>query len=177
MKPVYLLTGRPGSGKTSLIKQALTGFRGRAGGFYTEEIRTQGVREGFRLVTLDGHDALMAHTGYSKLFRVGKYGVDVGSLERVGVAALRRASRECDLVVVDEIGRMELFSDSFRHVVLELVAGGKRVLGTIMLQSHPWADAIKRDPRVNLLIVTRPGYDQVLAELRDWLGTIPDASV
>jgi len=51
MKQVYLLTGKPGTGKTSLIKQAVAGMRGKAGGFYTEEIRSEGVRQGFRLVT------------------------------------------------------------------------------------------------------------------------------
>ncbi len=169
MKPVYLLTGKPGSGKTSLIKQAVAGLAGRAGGFYTEEIRSQGARLGFKLVTLDGREAVLAHTGFSKRFQVGKYGVDVDALDRVGVSALRRAAGQCDLVVVDEIGKMELFSDSFRQVVLEVIGGGKRVLGTVMLHAHPWADTIKRQPQVNLITVTRAGYQQVLANLRGWL--------
>jgi len=169
MKPVYLLTGKPGTGKTSLIKQAVVELEGRAGGFYTEEIRSQGTRLGFKLVTLDGHEAILAHTDFNKRFQVGKYGVDVESLERVGVSALRKAAKQCDLAVIDEIGKMELFSPDFREVVLELVGGEKRVLGTIMLQANPWADAIKRQPRVNLVTVTRDSYQQVLADVRDWL--------
>jgi len=169
MKPVYLLTGKPGAGKTSLIKQAIAELEGRAGGFYTEEIRSQGTRLGFKLVTLDGHEAILAHTDFNKRFRVGKYGVDVESLERVGVSALRKAAEQCDLVVIDEIGKMELFSPDFREAVLALVGGSKRVLGTIMLQANPWADAIKRQPRVNLVTVTRDSYQQVLADVRDWL--------
>ena len=169
MKPVYLLTGKPGTGKTSLIKQALAGLEGRAGGVYTEEIRSQGTRLGFKLVTLDGHEAILAHTDFNKRFQVGKYGVDVESLDRVGVPALRQAAEQCDLVVVDEIGKMELFSSDFRATVLELIGGGNRVLGTIMLQANPWADAIKRQPQVNLVTVTRASYNQVLDDLRDWL--------
>jgi nucleoside-triphosphatase len=169
MKPVYLLTGKPGTGKTSLIKQAVAVLEGRAGGFYTEEIRSQGTRLGFKLVTLDGHEAILSHTDFNKRFRVGKYGVDVDSLDRVGVSALRRAAEQCDLVVIDEIGKMELFSTKFREVVAEIIGGGKRVLGTIMVHSNPWADAIKRQPRVNLVTVTRASYQQVLADLRDWL--------
>ena len=169
MKPVYLLTGKPGAGKTSLIKQAIAELEGRAGGFYTEEIRSQGTRLGFKLVTLDGHEAILAHTDFNKRFRVGKYGVDVESLERVGVSALRKAAKQCDLAVIDEIGKMELFSPDFREAVLELVGGEKRVLGTIMLQANPWADAIKRQPRVNLVTVTRDSYQQVLADVRGWL--------
>ncbi len=172
MKPVYLLTGKPGMGKTSLIKQVVTELESRAGGFYTEEIRSRGTRLGFRLVTLDGHEAILAHTDFNKRFQVGKYGVDVDSLDRVGVSALRKAAEQCDLVVVDEIGKMELLSADFREAVLEIIGGGKRVLGTIMLHANPWADAIKRQPQVNLVTVTRAGYQQVLEDLRDWLRDI-----
>ena len=169
MKQVYLLTGAPGTGKTSLIKQVVAGMKGKAGGFYTEEIRTRGVRQGFRLVTLDGQDAVLAHVSTDSQYRVGKYGVDIDSLERVGVPALRKATEQCDLVVVDEIGKMELFSASFREIVSRMIDSGQRILGTIMLKPHPWADAIKRKPQVNLIVVTRANYHQVLRELLHWL--------
>ena len=169
MKSVYLLTGRPGTGKTSLIKQAVSELKVNAGGFYTEEIRSQGTRLGFKLITLDGQEAVLAHVSISSCFRVSKYGVDVESLNRVGVAALNQAARQCDLVVIDEIGRMELFSASFREAVLEIIGSGKKVLGTIMLVPNPWADAIKRKSQVNLVEVTRTNYDRLLADIRCWL--------
>ena len=169
MRQVYLLTGRPGTGKTSLIKQAVAGMRGKAGGFYTEEIRSQGVREGFRLVTLDGQSAILAHIDIHSQYRVSKYGVDIDSLDRVGVSALYKAAEECDLVVIDEIGKMELFSANFREAVLKIIDSGKKVLGTIMLNPNPWADAIKRKPQVNLITVTRANYHQVVEELQRWL--------
>jgi nucleoside-triphosphatase len=169
MKQVYLLTGRPGTGKTSLIRQAMVEARGKAGGFYTEEIRSRGIRQGFRLVTLDGQSAILAHVDIHSPYRVSKYGVDVDSLDRVGVSALRRAAKECDLIVVDEIGKMELFSDDFKAAVFEVIDSGKRILGTIMLNPNPWADRIKRQPRVNLIEVTRDNHQRVLEELRHWL--------
>ena len=169
MKQVYLLTGRPGTGKTSLIKQVVAGIKGKAGGFYTEEIRSRGIRQGFRLVTLDGQSAILAHVDIHSPYRVSKYGVDIDSLDRVGVSALRRAARECDLVVIDEIGKMELFSDNFREAILQIIDSGKRVLGTIMLNPNPWADAIKRQPQVNLITVTRDNHQRVLEELFHWL--------
>ncbi len=172
MKQVYLLTGRPGTGKTSIIKQAVAGMRGKAGGFYTEEIRSQGVRQGFRLVTLDGQDAILAHIDIHSPYRVSKYGVDIDSLDRVGVSALHKAAQQCDLVVVDEIGKMELFSANFREAVLRVIGSGNRVLGTIMLNPNPWADAIKRQPQVKLLLVTRANYHQLLEELLHWLKGI-----
>ena len=173
MKQVYLLTGRPGSGKTSLVKQVVARIPGQAGGFYTEEIRTRGVREGFRLVTLDGETVILAHVKIHSRHRVGKYGVDVEALDGVGVPALERAARHCDLVVVDEIGKMELFSPRFREAVSQVVASGKKVLGTIMLNPNPFADAIKRQPNVNLLTVTRENYETVLAELLKWVKDVP----
>jgi len=141
----------------------------RAGGFYTEEIRRHGVREGFRLVTLDGQEAILSHIDIHSPYRVSKYGVDIDSLERVGVSALRRAAQQCDLVVIDEIGKMELFSANFREAVYQMIDRGQRILGTIMLSSHPWADAIKCHPRVNLITVTRANYQTTLEGLLPWL--------
>lgn len=169
MKQVYLLTGRPGTGKTSLIKQVVAQMKGEAGGFYTEEIRTHGVREGFRLVTLDGEEVILAHVNIHSPYRVSKYGVDIDGLERVGVPALHKAAQQCDLVVIDEIGKMELFSADFREAVSQMIDSGKRIIGTIMLNPNQWADAIKRQPQVNLITVTRNNYHQVLEELLRWL--------
>ena len=171
MKQVYLLTGKPGTGKTSLIKQAVAGMESKAGGFYTEEIRSGGARLGFRLVTLDGESAILAHVNIHSPYRVSKYGVDIDNLERVGVSALHKAAEECDLVVIDEIGKMELFSANFREAVLQIIDSGKRVLGTIMLNPNPWVETIKRQPQVNLITVTRATYHQVLEGLLRWLKT------
>jgi len=73
------------------------------------------------------------------------------------------------VVVVDEIGKMELFSNSFRETVLQIIKSGKKVLGTIMFTTNPWADAIKSRPEVELLPVTGANYNIVLEELRNWL--------
>ena len=143
----------------------------KAGGFYTEEIRNEGIRLGFRLVTLDGQQAILAHTDFSKRYRVGKYGVNIDNLDKVGVPAIQRAAEKSDLIIVDEIGKMELFSSGFRDTVLATINSGKRVLGTIMLDANPWADAIKRQPQVNLVTVTRNNHQQVLNELQRWLET------
>ncbi len=169
MKQAYLLTGRPGTGKTSLIKQAIAGMGSKAGGFYTEEIRSRGVRLGFKLVTLDGQSAILAHIDIHSPYRVSKYGVDIDSLDRIGVSALNQAAKKCNLVVVDEIGKMELLSANFREAVLRIIDSGKRVLGTIMLNSNPWADTIKLKPQVKVIAITQANYHQVLKDLLEWL--------
>jgi nucleoside-triphosphatase len=171
MKSVFLLTGPPGSGKTRLIKQVVDSLEIKAGGFYTEEIKSQGVRQGFRLVTLDGETAVLSHLYFKGPHRVSKYGVDVESLDKVGVAAIERAARECQLVVIDEIGKMELLSAKFRKAVLTILNSGQRLLATIMLNPNPCADAIKALPQVKLVTVTRTNHYQVREELQDWLQT------
>ncbi|MFH1651904.1 MAG: NTPase [Chloroflexota bacterium] len=176
MPQVYLLTGLPGTGKTTLVKRAVAGFPGGAGGFYTEEIRRGGERLGFQLVTLDGQEGVLAHVDFARRYRVGKYGVAVDVLEEVGVSALKRAIARCSVIVIDEIGKMELFSELFREAVLAAVESGRKVLGTVMLRSHPWADGLKKLPGVNLFEVTRDNRDRLLVEIQDWLRDIAPGS-
>lgn len=95
MADILLLTGRPGVGKTTFIRRLAADLGRSAGGFYTEEIRKSGDRVGFRLVTLDGHAAIFAHTDWVKRmrYRVGRYGVDLAVLDRIGLVAVRTAVR------------------------------------------------------------------------------------
>lgn len=169
MKQAYLLSGVLGAGKTTIIKQTIDLTERKAGGFYTLEIRHRGARQGFEIVTLDGSRAILAHINIDSPYRVSKYGIDIGNLETVGVSALRRAIHECGIVVIDEIGKMELFSSAFRETVLEVLNSRKKLLGTIMLQHHSWADRIKQDPRVEVLQVSRANRQQILEGVIAWL--------
>ncbi len=112
-----LLTGAPGTGKTTIIREAIHATKEKPGGFYTQEIREGGARLGFEIVTLDGSRAVLAHVDIRGPQRVGKYGVDVACLDRVAIPTMRRAIQECSIVVVDEIGKMELLSSSFRDAL------------------------------------------------------------
>jgi len=170
VKGALLLTGQPGTGKTALIKEALARTRVQGGGFYTEEIRTGGIRQGFRIVTLGGQEAILAHVNISGPFQVSKYRVDTDALDRVAVAALRQALKESDLIVIDEIGKMELLSSRFREAVTQAINSGKKVLGTIMLNPHPFADEIKRHPEVEVLLATRDNRTEVMKKVLDWIA-------
>ena len=171
MAKVLLLSGKPGTGKTSLIKEAIDRVKIEAGGFYTQEIRSAGVRQGFKIITLDGKEAILAHINISSPYQVSKYNVDIDSLNEVGISAVQQALKQNDLIVIDEIGKMELLSLQFQEVVLQAIQSGKKILGTVMFTSHPFADEVKRHPEVTTLAVSGTNRNEVLKEILAWLQT------
>ncbi len=172
MGKTLLLTGHPGIGKTTIIRNVVAQLGNKAGGFYTEEIVGPGGRKGFRLITLDGKETTIAHVDLRdpKAPRVGRYGVDVAALERAGVSALRRAIQEKKLVVVDEIGTMELYSRAFCDTVMLAILGPTPVLGTIMRHPHPESDVFKTLAQVTLWEVNRTTRDDLPDKVRVWLN-------
>ncbi len=159
--PAILLSGRPGCGKTTLIRDIVRALGVAAGGFYTEEVRAASHRLGFDLMTLDGRRATLASVHSRSPLRVSKYGVELEALDGLGTQAIRSAIAGARLVVIDEIGKMELHSEGFRQAVLAALDSGKPVLGAIMLGPHPFADAVKARPDVQVLIITENNRQEV----------------
>jgi len=130
-----LVTGRPGVGKTTLVSKVAQSLRGkgvRVGGMITYETREKGVRTGFVVENLKtGVKGLMASVIYTPEPRVGKYGVNISEIERVGVRAIKEAVASDEVVVVDEIGPMELYSEAFKTIVSEAFSSQKKVVATI----------------------------------------------
>ncbi len=166
MTEKVLLTGRPGCGKTTLIKRVVNNLPRRAGGFYTEEIRDGGTRAGFKIVTLDGEEVVFAHVDFKTREHVGKYGLDLSALE-TGVEAVREAVHRRRLVVIDEIGPMEIRSAIFRDVANEALDSEVPVLATIFARSLPFTDAIKSRPDVMLIEVCPDNRERLVSELSD----------
>lgn len=164
-----LIAGRPGVGKTTLLKRLAALLGEQAGGFYTEEIREGRRRVGFRLVTLEGQSAVLAHVDWPGPPRVGRYGVDLRALEEVGVPALQRALAARRLVIVDEIGKMELLSPAFRAALEAIIGAGRPLLATVMLAPDPWVEALKRRPEVRVILLTEANREAVLQEVIAWL--------
>jgi nucleoside-triphosphatase len=171
MGRALLLTGRPGVGKTTIIRTVAGRLGASAGGFYTEEIREGGRRTGFRLVSLDGRTGTLASVNISSPCRVGRYGVHLRDLEQVGVKALLRAIQQPDVpvVVIDEIGKMELFSPAFRQATLTALDSAKAVLASVMAGPQPWVDAIKVRTDVTLIEVTRANRQALPEQIYRWL--------
>jgi nucleoside-triphosphatase len=164
-KRAFLITGHPGCGKTTLVRSLVEGLGVSAGGFYTQELRARGRREGFGLTTLDGETATLASVHIAGGQRVSRYGVNPAAMDEVATPAIERAIAAAQIIVIDEIGKMELLSNRFRQAVLAALECGKPVLATIMLAGHPWADALKRRPEVSLIVLTEANRTQVAAEI------------
>ncbi len=156
-----LITGRPGIGKTTIIRKVAEHFGSAAMGFYTEEIREGGVRKGFAIHTLDGRRGILAHVELSSPYRVGKYHVLVADFEQIAVDPLFRQLNQAKLVIIDEIGKMELFSNRFVELIFTLLDHPIPLLASITLRPHPLADKIKARPDVEIHPVTESNRDEL----------------
>ena len=170
---IVLLTGVPGSGKTTAVQRIVAALQRDADGFTTREIRKSRARWGFEIVTLDGQDGLLAHVEIRGGLRVGRYGVDLSALEEIGIERIEAAVRRGALVVIDEIGPMEILSAPFRQAVEAALASGADVLGTIAAQADPFTDAIKARADVTLIEITPARREAVVAEVVALLGGPP----
>lgn len=166
MKNLFL-TGRPGVGKTTLIVKLMGMLGESVGGFFTREIRERGQRVGFKIQDVRGPEGVMAHVDHPSLHRVSRYGVDVRTLEAIALPALEQALRETDWVVMDELGRMELYSRAFQDMVLQVLESPKRVLGVIQQSSNPFLNAIRQRQDVRIFTVTPENRDCLLPLLEE----------
>jgi nucleoside-triphosphatase len=166
-----LLTGPPGIGKTTIIQKVANELGDRAGGFYTTEIRTEGQRSGFDIVTLDGKTAPLAVAGEGGGPRVGRYSVNPVGIDQVAVPSILYALSEGKVVVVDEIAKMELNSVAFRNAVHRALSAPTPLVATIMERPNDFCDEIKRRPDVILLIASLENRDEMPGRIIELLRT------
>ncbi len=166
---VLLLTGRPGVGKTVVVQKVVASLPGwRLAGFYTEEIRVAGQRQGFRAVTFDGSERIMAHLDLRGPHRVGKYGVDVSVIDQLADAELN-LNPEVNLYLVDEIGKMESLSKRFIAAMRELLNSRALVLATIAQRGGGFIEKAKQTKDAELWEVTRANRDELPERVLAWL--------
>jgi nucleoside-triphosphatase len=154
------VTGSPGVGKTTLLLRVVEALKVRGctiGGMISREVRLYGTRVGFEILDLADSDkhGWLAHVNQKTGPQVGKYRVNLEDLNNVGVEAVLKAVRECDVVAIDEIGPMELFSEKFKRAVLEAVESGKLVIAVVHWKARDkLIEDVKKREDVEIFTVT-----------------------
>lgn len=174
------ITGKPGCGKTTLIMEALRDLNllsrrsldegGGAGGFYTQEIKEGNVRKGFKIITLDNKEGVLAHVDIKSSYRVSKYKINIKDLEEIAVNSIFEALRENKIIVIDEIGKMELFSEKFKEGVLCALNSKNKVLATMKLMPDPFTNRIRKRKDTKIFYLTRENFQRIKKEITDLLS-------
>lgn len=161
-----LVTGKPGVGKTTLVERVVEQLRGslRLAGFTTTEVRDPGgQRLGFNIVTVEGKQGELARVRLPSRVRVGRYGVNLEAFERLALPELAR--RDVDLIVIDEIGKMECASGRFRRAAEDALDAPVNVVATLGIGHLPFFQAMRERPDVELVTLTERNRDALVAEM------------
>ena len=161
-----LIEARPGAGKTTALGRLAERLRDDGvalSGFLTRELRGDGRRRvGFEIETFEGERGLIAHVDIKGPPRVGRYGVDLEEFERVALPALQAPG---DVILIDELGKMELASGRFRQAVLTLFEADVPIAATVHTARHPFTDDLKQRPGVSTLRLTAANREALPEDL------------
>merc|ERR1711970_120768 len=134
------LTGKPGVGKTTIIKEIVEAFPSQCDGFYTEEVRTGKGRSGFQIKIIPCGQAFQLATSIDKMVKgpkVGKYTVNMNDLETGVLSSFPTLPN--DIRIIDEIGKMELMSRKVtKELDFQVKSSAKIIIGTVPLTFNHW---------------------------------------
>jgi nucleoside-triphosphatase len=171
-----LITGRPGCGKSTLINRLIAAARQKGmkvGGISTPEFRlSTGKRGGFLIQNIaTGDEKIMASIELSSSVSVGRYGVNLNAIRDIGIEAIVTAVSKADLVVIDEIGKMELAVPEFLSSVNAALDSSKPVVGTIGLRlSTPEIIRMKNRSDLTLILLTPENRNHVYQKIWNLLS-------
>ena len=159
--PKIGITGMPSVGKTqTLVKiiEFLEGSGYTVEGMITEPVMKKKKRIGFYVVDWQTKEKeVFAHIDIDSKDKVGKYGVDIGALENVGIPAIEKAiaDNEINIIIIDEIGKMEMLSERFCEMVVEALDSDKPIMVTLHKKSRtPLLQDVRRRDDIRILEVT-----------------------
>lgn len=173
---VLLVTGAPGVGKTTALRRVAARLEDlRVEGFFTEEVRDgSGDRVGFRARSFDADDPsaeaggrVIASVDFDGTPRVGKYGVDVPAVDEVSERHLDPG--DGDVVIVDEIGKMECHSDRFVARMRELLEGETPTVAAVSRSGDGLIREVKESDRTETWEITRENRDRMPGRVAAWV--------
>jgi nucleoside-triphosphatase THEP1 len=155
------VTGPPRCGKSTLIQRVVGRIQKPMTGFFTREIREGDRRVGFSITTLDGKKGVLAHQDTRSRFRVGKYGVNLDHIDQIAVPSMLPGKVD-EIVVIDEIGKMECFSPLFRQTLVKVLDSENPVIGSIAVKGDKFIQRVKKREDVLLVHVTEKNRDELV---------------
>jgi len=172
MKRNILITGPPGCGKSTLIERIVNRIERPVTGFFTREIKEEGRRVGFSINTLDGREGILAHQNLKSQFRVGKYGVNIKDIDSIAVPAMI-PEREEEIVVIDEIGKMECFSVLFKKTLVRVLSLPNWIIGSIAQKGDLFIQRIKERDDVKVIRITAQNQGILVDHILESIKTDP----
>jgi nucleoside-triphosphatase len=134
-KRILILTGNPGVGKTTVLAKTVSDLRGRnvnVGGMFSREVREGSARTGFEIVDIaSAKVGCLASIKQKDGPQVGKYRVNLFDLDSIGAQAINTAIEKSDVIAIDEIGPMELFSPKFKEAAQKALESNKLVIAVV----------------------------------------------
>ena len=157
-----LLTGKPGCGKTTVIMKLAGLLKAlKVAGFYTEQIRSGGQRTGFSVCTFRGAEGVLSSVNFRQGPQVGKYRVDVAGLEKIIAAEFDENRRDVDVYIIDEIGKMECYSNLFVRTVRNILRSNIPLVATVALKGSGFIEEVKAHPGIELIEVIMANRDEL----------------
>lgn len=152
MQKNILITGKPKSGKSTLLATLIADISNKVG-FLTNEILPENNRVGFEIQTNTGHKVLLAHTDFETPYQVSKYFVDIKNLE--SILPEISSFKSTDILYIDEIGQMQLFLERFKELVLQFLNSTNTCLATLScIYEDDFIRSIKTRDDIVLIEVT-----------------------
>lgn len=158
-KKNIFVTGPPSSGKTTVIKKVIKLLPIPAKGFYTEEERLDNKRVGFLMHSLDGKKGYLAHQDISSAYHIRRYGVSIANIESIAVPAITPNDEK--VIILDEIGKMECFSQKFIEAAKNALDCSRIVIGTITLGGSDFILEVKQRNDIEIIEVTLENRDRL----------------
>ncbi|MBI2044311.1 AAA family ATPase [Candidatus Pacearchaeota archaeon] len=159
-----IITGLPGSGKSTVLEKVISDIKNKKG-FITREIRNNGLREGFKIVTNNGKDKILASIHFKTPHKVSKYYVDLNGFEEILPEFFNFSKNET--LYIDEIGEMELFSKQFEELIMKYLNSENTFLATLSkVYSNDLIKSIKERKDVKIVEITADNREEKLKEIK-----------
>ncbi|MFW9876185.1 MAG: nucleoside-triphosphatase [Candidatus Thorarchaeota archaeon] len=161
MNRKILITGPPRCGKSTLITQLIQYYHNKKYiiyGFLTPEIRERGNRIGFNILDIysEEQSQLARIRNFKTKYRVGKYNIFIEDFDKYLKTSLNLEGKTFNMIIIDEIGKMELFSKFFQNFIKTIFSSRKTIIATIGLKlQHPLKNYLINLPSIHLLNLNR----------------------